>query len=52
VRSAECGVRQASLMVLFIRHSAFRTPKLINARVTTADAEQTTVAAFLPWRGS
>jgi len=23
-----------------------------NARVTTADAEQTTVAAFRPWRGS
>jgi len=22
-----------------------------NARATTADAEQTTVAAFLPWRG-
>jgi hypothetical protein len=23
-----------------------------DARVTTADAEQTTVAAFRPWRGS
>jgi hypothetical protein len=23
-----------------------------NARVTTADAEQTAVAAFRPWRGS
>jgi len=23
-----------------------------SARVTTADAEQTTVAAFRPWRGS
>jgi len=30
-----------------IRHSYFE-----NARVTTADAEQTTVAAFRPWRGS
>jgi hypothetical protein len=26
--------------------------KIENARVTTADAEQTAVAAFLPWRGS
>jgi len=24
----------------------------MNARVTTADAEQTAVAAFRPWRGS
>jgi len=24
----------------------------MEARVTTADAEQTTVAAFRPWRGS
>jgi len=26
--------------------------KVRNARVTTADVEQTTVAAFRPWRGS
>ena len=31
-----------------------RKSKIINehARVTTADVEQTTVAAFRPWRGS
>jgi len=29
-----------------------RNSKFQNARVTTADAEQTTVAAFRPWRGS
>ena len=29
-----------------------QTRKLRNARVTTADVEQTTVAAFRPWRGS
>jgi hypothetical protein len=34
---------------LRIPHSAFKTQ---SARVTTADAEQTTVAAFRPWRGS
>ena len=37
-------------------NSEIRNPKsqieIENARVTTADAEQTTVAAFRPWRGS
>jgi len=32
-----------------IPNSALETRE---ARVTTADAEQTTVAAFRPWRGS
>jgi len=35
----------------FIPRSAFRVQNS-SARVTTADAEQTTVAAFRPWRGS
>jgi hypothetical protein len=34
------------------RKSQIINRKLKNARVTTADAEQTAVAAFLPWRGS
>jgi hypothetical protein len=36
---------------VIIRHQA-QIANSKNARVTTADAEQTTVAAFLPWRGS
>jgi len=36
-----------------IPHSELRIPNLKKrARVTTADAEQTAVAAFLPWRDS
>jgi len=35
-----------------VQHQPRGAQSKINARVTTADAEQTTVAAFLPWRGS
>jgi len=38
-------------LVLFL-HSSFGLHHLKDARVTTADTEQTTVAAFRPWRGS
>ena len=34
------------------RKSKIENRKWKSARVTTADAEQTTVAAFRPWRGS
>jgi len=36
----------------FNPQSEIRKSKMKNARVTTADTEQTTVAAFRPWRVS
>jgi len=35
-----------------LHHSTLDRHPEMNARVTTADAEQTAVAAFRPWRGS
>ena len=43
--------RNCARCQLSVCHSAFAIV-IENARVTTADAEQTTVAAFRPWRGS
>jgi len=41
---------QGRFCLPFNPQSAIRNEE--DARVTTADAEQTAVAAFLPWRGS
>jgi hypothetical protein len=43
-----------TLRAVFARYDLVRHVDLKqrNARATTADAEQTAVAAFLPWRGS
>jgi hypothetical protein len=44
-RRSENDLRPAHWFYFFIHHSK-------DARVTAADAKQTTVAAFRPWRGS
>jgi hypothetical protein len=49
MQNAKCEQRPFAA-TFFIFNLAFCIGK--NARVTTADAEQITVAAFLPWRGS
>jgi len=56
LRIADCGWKEKPRDGAFRSfQSAIRNRQAAigeNARVTTADAEQTAVAAFLPWRGS